>query len=59
MSCVNESVSNATMHQTIAAAEKSHQVMDECFKKIIEIEGLYWLTFTLRQALNKISAQAP
>ena len=59
MSCANDSVNDALVHRTIAAAtEKSHEVMEECLKKILEIEGWDQVTFTMPQALKKKPARA-
>ena len=46
-------VNDVLVHQTIAAAtEKSHELMDECLKKILEIEGWDQTTFAMPEALN-------
>ena len=59
MNCANDSVNDALVHQTIAAAtEKSHAVMEECLKKILEIEGWDQTTFMMPQALRKKPARA-
>ena len=59
MNCANDSVNDALVHQTIAAAtEKSHEIMEECLKNILEIEGWDQVTFTMPQALRKKPARA-
>ena len=59
MNCANDSVNDALVHRTIAAAtEKSHEVMEACLKKILEIEGWDQVTFTMPQALKKKPARA-
>ena len=40
MNCASDDDNNALVHNTIAAAaEVSHEIMEECLKKILEIEG--------------------
>ena len=59
MNCVSDSVNDALVHQTIAAAtEKSHEAMEECLRKVLEIEGWDQTTFTMPQALKKKPARA-
>ena len=57
--CASDSANDALVHQTIATAtEKSHELMEECLKKILEIEGWDQTTFTMPQALRKKPARA-
>ena len=57
--CASDSANDALVHQTIAiATEKSHELMEECLKKILEIEGWDQTTFTMPQALRKKPARA-
>ena len=59
MNCASDSVNDALVHQTIAAAtEKSHEAMEECLRKVLEIEGWDLTTFTMPQALKKKPARA-
>lgn len=59
MNCASDSANDALVHQTIAAAtEKSHEMMEDCLKKILEIEGWDQSTFTMPQALRKKPARA-
>lgn len=40
MNCASDSKNNELVHKTIAAAtEVSHEIMEECLKKVLEIEG--------------------
>lgn len=59
MNCANDSVNDALVHQTIAAAtEKSHALMEECLTQILEIEGWDQSTFAMPEALKKKPARA-
>lgn len=40
MNCANDSENDKLVHTTIAeATEKAHQLMEDCLRKILEIEG--------------------
>ena len=40
MNCISDSKNNELVHNTIAAAaEVSHEIMEECLKQILKIEG--------------------
>ena len=54
MNCANDSANDELVHQTIAAAtEQSHKAMEDCLRKVLEIEGWDQSTFTMPQALKK------
>ena len=54
MNCASDSANDELVHKTIAAAtEKSHEVMEECLTKILELEGWDQNTFAMPDALKK------
>ena len=58
MNCASDSVNDDLVHKTIAAAtEKSHEMMEECLKKILEIEGWDQNTFVMPEVLKKKPAK--
>ena len=58
MNCASDSDNDELVHRTIAdATEKSHEVMEECLRRILEIEGWDQTTFLMPQALKKKPAQ--
>ena len=59
MNCANDSANDELVHKTIAAAtEKAHEQMEDCLRKILEIEGWDQTTFSMPQALKKKPARA-
>lgn len=58
MTCANDSDNDELVHTTIAAAtEKAHELMEECLKKILEIEGWDQNTFAMPEGLKKKPAK--
>ncbi|MES2401086.1 MAG: hypothetical protein V4573_13940 [Pseudomonadota bacterium] len=58
MNCANDPVNDERVHRAIAeATEKSHALMEECLKKILEIEGWDQNTFTMPASLRKKPAK--
>ena len=58
MNCASDSANDDLVHKTIAAAtEKSHEMMEECLKKILEIEGWDQNTFVMPEVLKKKPAK--
>ena len=54
MDCADDSVNDELVHKTIAAAtEHAHEQMEECLKKILEIEGWDLRTFVMPEHLKK------
>lgn len=54
MNCANDSINDAAVHNTIAAAaEASHQIMEECLEKILEIEGWDQTNFVMPESLKQ------
>ena len=54
MNCANDSINDAAVHNTIAAAaEVSHQIMEECLEKILEIEGWDQTNFVMPESLKQ------
>ena len=58
MNCASDSANDDLVHKTIAAAtEKSHEMMEECLKKILELEGWDQNTFVMPEVLKKKPAK--
>ena len=58
MNCASDSANDDLVHKTIAAAtEKSHEMMEECLQKILEIEGWDQSTFAMPEGLKKKPAK--
>lgn len=54
MTCANDSVNDGIVHRTIAqATEQSHEVMENCLRRILEIEGWDLSTFAMPASLKK------
>ncbi len=54
MNCANSSENDELVHKTIAAAaEVSHQIMEECLKKVLEIEGWDQTNFVMPELLKQ------
>lgn len=54
MNCANNSENDELVHKTIAAAaEVSHQIMEECLKKVLEIEGWDQTDFVMPELLKQ------
>ena len=58
MNCASDSANDELVHKTIAAAtEKSHEMMEECLQKILEIEGWDQSSFAMPEGLKKKPAK--
>ena len=56
--CASDSANDDLVHKTIAAAtEKSHEMMEECLQKILEIEGWDQSSFAMPEGLKKKPAK--
>ena len=54
MNCASDNNNNALVHKTIAAAaEVSHEIMEECLKQILEIEGWDQSNFIMPESLKQ------
>ena len=54
MNCANDSVNDELVHRTIAeAAEKAHELMEDCLTNILDIEGWDKASLAMPQALKK------
>lgn len=54
MNCASDDINNALVHHTIAAAaEVSHEIMEECLKKILEIEGWDQTNFIMPESIRQ------
>ncbi len=54
INCANDSVNDQLVHHTIAeATEKAHAVMEECLKRVLEIEGWDAETLVMPDLLKK------
>ena len=54
MNCANDSENDQLVHATIAeATEKAHQLMEDCLRKILEIEGWDTDAMIMPSALKK------
>ena len=58
MNCASDSKNNELVHNTIAAAaEVSHEIMEECLKQILEIEGWDQTNFVMPELLKQKSTK--
>ncbi len=58
MNCADDTANDRLVHETIAAAaEQSHQLMERCLEKILEIEGWDRATLTMPASLRKKPAK--
>ena len=58
MNCADDTANDRLVHETIAAAtEQSHQLMERCLEKILEIEGWDRATLTMPSSLRKKTAK--
>ncbi len=56
INCASDSKNNALVHKTIAAAaEASHEIMEECLKQILDIEGWNQANFVMPESLKQNS----
>ena len=54
MNCANDTANDRLVHEAIAtAAEKSHEVMEQCLTKVLEIEGWDPVTLSMPESLRK------
>ena len=54
INCVSDSKNNALVHKTIAAAaEASHEIMEECLKQILDMEGWNQANFVMPESLKQ------
>ncbi|HSF71064.1 MAG TPA: hypothetical protein VLA25_02145 [Methylotenera sp.] len=54
INCVNDNRNDQLVHNTIAAAtEKAHEIMEECLKKVLEIEGWDTTNLVMPELLKK------
>ena len=54
VNCVSDSKNNALVHKTIAAAaEASHEIMEECLKQILDMEGWNQANFVMPKSLKQ------
>ena len=54
MNCASDNNNNALVHKTIAAAaEVSHEIMEECLKQILQIEGWDQSNFIMPELLKQ------
>lgn len=54
INCVNDNTNDQLVHNTIAeATEKAHEIMEECLKKILEIEGWDQTNLVMPELLKK------
>ena len=52
--CANDSVNDEVVHNTIAlATEKSHELLEDCLARILEIEGWDMATLNMPEGLKK------
>ena len=58
MNCANSAENDRRVHSAIAqAAEKAHEIMEDCLDRILEIEGWDRSTLTMPEALKKKTAR--
>lgn len=58
MNCADDTANDRLVHETIAeAAELSHQLMERCLERILEIEGWDRATLTMPASLRKKTAK--
>lgn len=54
MNCANDTKNDHLVHSTIAeATEKAHHLMEECLRKVLEIEGWDTESLIMPSALKK------
>ncbi|MBC7435132.1 MAG: hypothetical protein H7332_03580 [Bdellovibrionales bacterium] len=54
MNCASDSINDRNVHDAIAAAaEQSHELMENCLRKVLEIEGWDTATFTMPESMKK------
>ncbi len=59
VSCANDTANDRLVHDAIAAAtERSHEAMEACLTKVLEIEGWDPQTLTLPEALRRKPARS-
>lgn len=57
--CANDTVNDIKVHQTIAlAAEKAHQLMEDCLREVLAIEGWDIATLNMPESLRKKPAKS-
>src|SRR5688572_2343433 len=58
MNCANDSVNDERVHKTIAeATEQAHQLMENCLKQILEIEGWDQVSLVMPESLKRKPAK--
>ncbi len=58
INCSNDPVNDGNVHRAIAeATDKSHEIMEDCLRTILQIEGWDISTFTMPEALKKKPAK--
>lgn len=58
MNCANDSVNDERVHKTIAeATEQAHQLMEDCLKQILEIEGWDQVSLVMPESLKRKQAK--
>ncbi len=58
MNCANDSVNDERVHKTIAeATEQAHQLMENCLKQILEIEGWDQVSLAMPESLKRKPAK--
>ena len=58
MNCASDNANNELVHKTIAAAaEVSHEIMEECLKQILAIEGWDQANFVMPELLKQKSSK--
>ena len=54
MNCASDSINDRAVHQAIAdAAEQSHDIMENCQRRVLEIEGWDTATFAMPESMKK------
>lgn len=54
VNCASDSVNDEVVHSTIAlATEKSHELLEDCLARILEIEGWDIATLNMPETLKK------
>ena len=54
INCASDSKNNALVHKAIAAAaEASHEIMEECLKQILDMEGWNQANFVMPESLKQ------
>lgn len=58
LNCANDTANDRLVHETIAAATaRSHELMEECLARILELEGWDLATLTMPASLRKKPAK--